>query len=452
MELSTTRFGGGPRKGLMTALLSLAVIVPTARAAPPSVQSQPLPVASSESVGFSSERLERLNEAMRAQVASGKYAGITTLVVRHGKVLNFETVGQQDLARRTPLRKDSIFRIASMTKPIIGVALMILYEEGKWNLDDPVAKFIPEFAALKVMTPDGRTVEPDHPMTMRELVTNCGGIASFPTSQGAPRNPAVTKLYGEAGIRDGALAEGVARIARIPLAFQPGSDFEYGLSQDVQGHVIERISGQRLDVFLKARIFDPLGMADTGFGVAAEKRDRLVTAYAYDSAGRLTPADLDESRRAGTQPAYLSGAGGLYSTATDYARFATMLASGGRLGSARLLAPASVKLMTRDLLPTGVKQHFKVKLDGLGYGVGVGVVLDPGRASFTSGGLGEGTYYWTGMFGSWWWNDPVNDITVVGLAQVTGAAAAHIGYTTPAPDLRAQSIPLIYGALVEPVR
>ena len=416
-----------------------------------------LETATPETVGFSSDRLEKLNAAMQAQVDGGKYAGITILVARHGKVLNFRAIGRRDLEQDAPLRKDTIFRIASMTKPITAVALMSLYDEGRWSFDDPVSKFIPQFAGLKVMTASG-LVEPDHSMTMRELLTSTGGIPSvLPPDMvhmaGAlVRNLEVTRLYAEADLNAGTVADMVEKISRLPLAYQPGSDFEYGLSHDVQGHVVERISGQGLDEFFRERIFEPLRMSDTGFGVAAGERDRLATVYGYDDEGALTRARLDNDRSQGIQPAYLSGSGGLYSTAGDYLRLASMLAGGGALDGARILSPGAVGLMTRDLLPKGVQQHFAIRLEGLGYGVGVGIVLDPGRASFNSGAFGVGAYYWTGMFGSWWWNDPVNDLTVIGLTQQDAAATAHVGLPHPAPDLRALSTALVYAALVEPKR
>ena len=408
-----------------------------------------------EEVGFSSERLKKFSKTLAALVDAGKYAGITTLVARHGKVIDFNVIGRQNLERDTPLKPDSIFRLMSMTKPITAVALMILYEEGRWALDDPVSKFLPEFANLKVMTSSG-VVAADHPMTMRELLTSTGGVSRgvpehmLPMASLVVRNFEVTKLYSGAELSSGTLADMVGKIARIPLAFQPGSDFEYGLSHDVQGHVIERISGQRLDAFFQARIFAPLGMVDTGFGVATDARHRLATLYGYDGDGALIPAPLDEGMSEALQPVYLSGGGGLYSTAPDYLRFATMLARGGELDGVRLLSPGAVGLMTRDLLPEGVKQHFAVRFQGLGYGIGVGVILDPGRANFNSGPFGVGAYYWTGFYGSWWWNDPVNDLTVIGLTQQDSAAVTHVGLPHPAPDLRALAAAMVYGALTDP--
>lgn len=342
---------------------------------------------------------------------------------------------------------------------------MILYEEGRWQMDDPVAKFIPGFDEVKVMTPAGDLVDPVHAPTMRELLSNTAGIASIsmmntggtapppnPAAVTLARNPAVAKLYDEADLRAGDLRAMGEKLVKLPLAYQPGTDFMYGISQDVHGYVVEQISGEKFDDFLQRRIFDPLGMVDTGFGVAPDERDRLTTVYGYDADGTLTPASMLASRANGEKPVFLSGSGGLYSTAEDYLRLSAMLAQGGVLDGVRILSPATIRLMTRDLLPDGVPQNFAARLSGLGYGINVGVVLDPGRASFNSGGFGVGTYYWTGLFGSWWWNDPVNDLIVIGMSQQDGAARAHVGLPSAAPDLCPLSTALIYAALVEPGR
>jgi CubicO group peptidase (beta-lactamase class C family) len=403
-----------------------------------------LTLAKPESVGFSSERLAKLRPAIQAQIDNGKYAGAVTMVARHGKIVNFDALGYRDLATKTPMRKDTIFRAASMTKPILGAAMMILYEDGKWQMDDPVSKFIPAFAHMKVMTDKG-VVDAARSPTMRELLTNTSGIA------GGMRNPPVTKMYEAMDRNNLTLAEMVDKLVQIPLSFQPGTDFEYGISQDVVAQIAERISGLPFDEFLRQRVFIPLGMKDTDFYVPAEKHTRLASSYQYDSSGTLIPAQPGTSgaMRNGDKPKYLSGAGGLYSTPEDYMRFAQMLMNGGVLDGVRLLSPATIKLMTCDLLPAGVPQNFLTKLTGLGYGVEVGVVLDPGRASSIGGPVSEGTYYWSGYFGSWWYNDPKADVTIIGFAQQDGAAFRYAGIPHPAPDLRALSVVLTYAALTE---
>ena len=440
------------RCATVLAMLTVGFGGPASAAAP--AHTAGLESADAATLGFSPQRLAKLDAAMKRQVDDGKFAGITTLVLRHGKIVDFQAVGQQDLATHAPMRKDSIYRIMSMTKPIVGVALMILYEEGRWQMDDPVSKFLPELKNLKVLNASGQLEAAQHEMTMRELLTNTSGIAgpSVPVP-GATRNPAVGKLYDAADLRGGTLADMVPRFAKLPLGFQPGTEFEYAMSQDIQGAVIERISGQTLDKFLEERILKPLGMVDTGFGVPTAKRDRLAAVYDYDGAGKLRPSPYQtKDQVVGQTPKFLSGSGGLYSTAPDYARFATMLASGGRLGGVRILSPATLKLMTSDLLPPGVKLHFIEKLDGMGYGVNLGIIEDAGRASYNAGAFGEGTYFWTGVLGSWWWNDPVNDVTVIGMVQQEFAAFAHFGVPTAAPNLRAMSASLVYGALTDPSR
>jgi len=408
-------------------------------------------VVAPESVGFSTERLRKLDAAMQAEIDTGKYAAISVMIARHGKLIKDSRYGYEDLANRSPLRADAIFRIASMTKPVTGVALMILYEDGKWQLDDPVSKFIPEFADLKVATAQGPAAL-NHPITMRELVTSTAGFAGGYDMGSA--NPEVDHAYVQANLKSGTLADMVEKLSHIPLESQPGAKFRYGYQHDIQGAVVERISGQSFDRFLQERLFLPLGMVDTGFGVAPEKRNRLVPLYAYDHEMKLVLAKEQGAFTpvAGEKPGYLSGAGGLYSTMSDYMRFAQMLASGGALAGVRMLAPSTVKLMMSDLLPEGVKLSFMHPIVGVGYGVDLGIVLDPGRASFNSGGAGQGTVFWTGAHGTWFWIDPVNDLVVLGMTQQETAGAAHMGLPSPAPDLRAISRSLIYQALTEPKR
>jgi CubicO group peptidase (beta-lactamase class C family) len=408
----------------------------------------PIKSASLAEVGFSSERLERLDKAMQAEIDAGRYAGVSVMIARHGALIKDSRYGYQTLASRELLRSDAIFRLASMTKPIIGVALMILFEEGAWQLDDPIAKFIPEFANLSVATAQA-TVPLRHPPTMRELVTSTAGFAAGRDFNSA--NPAVDKAYMEANLKSGTLNGMIAALSRIPLEAQPGTKFRYGIQHDIQGAVVERISGDTLDRFLARRLFDPLGMVDTGFGVPEDQRTRIVPLYVYDRQRTLILAAEQGAFApvAGEAPSFLSGAGGLYGTMTDYLRFVQMLAGGGALGGVRILAPSSVRLMMRDLLPEGVKVTFGQPFEGVGYGIGLGVVRDPGRASFNSGPIGEGSVFWTGAHGTWFWIDPVSDLVVLGMTQLEYAASNYIGMPHPAPDLRALSCSLIYQALID---
>jgi CubicO group peptidase (beta-lactamase class C family) len=403
-------------------------------------------------LGFSAERLQRIDGAMQAQIDSGTYAGLCLLILRHGATAKDSCYGYQSLATRAPIRRDAIYRIASMTKPVTGTALMILFEEGKWQLDDPVAKFAPEFAGLRVATATG-LAPLSHPITMRELLTSTAGFAA-----GHPVgsvNPEVDRQYAAAKLETGTLAEMAAKLAGLPLESQPGTHFRYGIQHDIQGYLVERISGQSFDRFLEERLFRPLGMVDTGFGVAPEKRDRILPLYTYDAQMKLVPSANQgtfHSPVIGEKPAFFSGAGGLYSTMADYARFVRMLANHGELDGVRILSPSTVDLMMSDMLPDGVKLGFLQTIEGVGYGADLGIVLDPARASFNSGGMGKGTVFWTGAHGTWFWIDPVYDMQVIGMVQLEGAASAHMGLPTRAPDLRAQARSLIYAALTDPKR
>ena len=404
--------------------------------------------------GFSLQRLARLSQALDALTGRGEYAGIAMLIARRGEVLYRHHAGHADIEAGRPLADDTIYRIMSMTKPVTGVALMMLHEEGLWKLDDPVARFIPQFAGLTVATQDGGREALARPMLMRDLVTSTAGLSMLAPPEiplrGLCRNVEVAELYRTLDLHGGPLDRMVDRLATAPLAYQPGTDFEYGVTHDVQGRVIEVISGQSLDAFFASRIFEPLGMADTAFELDAAQVKRLAQVYAWGPYGRVTatPPGLATATDGGRGP-YPSAGGGLYSTIPDYLKFARMLMDGGRAGDQRLLSPASVRLMTGNLLPDGVLQNFAQPLLGLGYGVGVGVVEDPARASFNGVGFGQGTYYWTGWLGSWWWNDPVNDLTVIGMTQQEGAAMAHVGLPQRGADLRALSAALVYGALMD---
>ena len=415
----------------------------------------PLPVARPSAVGFDPARLDRLDVAMQAEIDAGHYAGLSAMVARHGQLAKFGSYGYQSLETRAPLREDAIFRIASMTKPIIAVAMMTLYEEGKWQLDDPVTAYIPEFAELKVMQGDD-LVPLDRPMTMRHLMATCAGFAF-----GAPlgsTNPRVDETYAAADLFSGTNEDLVAKLATLPLEAQPGTLFRYGLQQEVQGVIIQRLSGERIDAYLRRRIFEPLRMSDTGFGVPLEQRERIPPRYALDGNLKLVLAE-DQSAfpvLAGTppgeQPEYLLSIAGLYATAQDYLRFAQMLANRGELDGARILAPSSVALMTTNLLPPGVPMRFLHPLTGVGYGMGVGIVLDPAHADFNGGPIGTGSFYWGGVHGTWFWVDPVNDVVVVGMVQQVYAGNPVTGRPYPVPDIRGISRSITYGALVEPER
>ena len=425
-------------------------------ASDPSVNAKttPLPEAEAASVGFAAERLARMDRAMQAEIDAGHYAGISVMVARHGKLVKSARYGFQSLETRAPLREDAIFRIASMTKPMVAVAMLTLYEEGKWQLDDPVTKFLPEFADLKVMNADGGLVPLDRPMLMRHVMSTSAGFAFGPLLGSV--NPKVDALYAAADLWSGTNDDLIAKLAKLPLEAQPGTHFRYGLQQEVQGAIIKRLTGQTIDVVLEQRVFAPLGLKDTGFGVAPDSRDRIAPRYELDETLKLvlaqdqSPFPTVAGTPPGVTPKFLLSIAGLYSTAQDYLRFAQMLANGGELDSARILSPSSVKLMTSNLLADGVPMRFLQSFDGVGYGMNVGVVLDPARASFNGGAVGKGTFYWGGVHGTWFWVDPVNDVVVVGMLQQVDGGNPMTGRPYPVADVRAISRSITYGALVYP--
>lgn len=411
-----------------------------------------LTVVKPESVGFSSQRLERLHAAMQQVVDQKQIAGIVTILARHGKVVDYRTYGYRDLESKTPMPKDAIFRDFSMTKPVTGVAMMILYEEGKWLPSDPIAKFIPEFAHLKVYKgtdAEGNItlVDPDHPPTMRELMSHTAGF-----TYGFFGDTPVDKLYRDRQVLGSKnLQEMIDKLASIPLLYQPGKGWTYSVSMDIQGYIIEKLSGQSLPDFDREHIFRPLGMKDAGFYVPPDKRTRFATNYqnAPGPNGELMPVVRGPGGSRSdyaAEPAMPSGGGGMVSTAEDYYRFATMLLNGGELNGARILAPASVHLMTSNHLPSSLLTgEFGIGLQqmrpGFGYGYNCAVVFDPPEANLPEG---KGTFFWDGAAGTWFWVDPTNDIVFIGMIQrLLGPAS---------PNLEYLSRPLVYQALIDPAK
>jgi CubicO group peptidase (beta-lactamase class C family) len=387
-------------------------------------------LAPSESLGFAAEGLEAYQRAMRALVDEGKLAGVTTLVARHGKVVQFDAYGVQDLETKKPVTKDTIFRIASMTKPITGVAMMMLWEQGKWSLDDRVAKHIPQFAGLRVATPDGDVAQTS-PMTMRQLMSHTAG---FDVNAG----------YARANLRESNLQGMIDKLAKLPLAAQPGTDWRYGPSVDIQGYLVEKLSGQTLDVFLRTRIFEPLGMTDTGFWVEPSKADRVTKVFTYGPDKRLIAAP-DQTNPA-VKPAYLAGGGGLLSTTDDYRRFAQMLLDGGEANGKRLLKASTVELMRTNVLAAGVTVDLygpNVNIGGVGFGLDFAIIMDPAKANTPEG---KNSFYWGGAFGTWFWIDPANDLIAVGMMQNLAGSTPTGG----SPQVRPLSRKLVYQALVDP--
>src|SRR5882724_3552497 len=420
-------------------LALIAVTLQTALAAGP----QALPTAKAENVGMSTERLTRLSEGMKSLVDQGRLAGVVTMVARRGKVIELEAIGKRDIAANLPMQKDSIFRIYSMTKPITGVAMMMLLEEGKWQLNDPVAKYIPEFADLKVYGTDanGNVVMKDqvHPVTMRELMSHTGGF-----TYGFISNTPVDKLQREADVLnvDNTLEEMIKRVAKLPLNAQPGSEFHYSISVDIQGYIVQKLSGMPFEEFLEKRIFKPLGMVDTAFYVPKEKLNRFAEFYSYDKDGKLQVVGVKDglNHDFSAKPTLPSGGGGLVSTATDYMRFCQMLLNGGQLDGVRLLSPLTVELMRTNVLAPSVP----ILAPGAGFGLDFAIYTDPVAAG---GYYGKGTYWWGGAAGTWFWIDPVNDLIVLGMIQqAAGTGAAAVGSV---PDVRGLSHALTYQAILK---
>jgi CubicO group peptidase (beta-lactamase class C family) len=377
-----------------------------------------------ESVGFSSERLERLHALIQGEIDTKKLAGAVTILARHGKVVEYRTYGVRDLATTAPMTRDTIFRDYSMTKPVTGVAMMILYEEGKWQPSDPIAKYVPEFAHLKVfkgMDSDGKMilVDPDHAPTMRELMTHTAGFG-----YGMGKGP-VDAMYHEQKVMQSAnLQEMIDKLAKIPLYYQPGKGWLYSSSMDVQGYIVEKLSGQSLPDFMREHIYAPLGMRDAGFYVPQDKRPRFATLYNANAQGELVAGEPGDYA---TQPTMASGGGGMVSTAEDYYRFAQMLANGGELDGKRVLAPSTVKLMTTEHMPDSLLTgEFGIGMSvirpGFAWGYDCAVIFDPGAANLSDG---KGTFFWDGAAGTWFFVDPTNDIVFVAMIQRRGGSDNH---------------------------
>src|SRR5277367_4669884 len=347
-----------------------------------------LPTASADSEGMSAERLARLSAGMKELVDGGRLAGAVTMVSRHCKVVEYDAVGKRDIAANAPMQKDSIFRIYSMSKPITGVAMMILFEEGKWQLNDPVAKYIPEFAKLKVYGTEANgnvaMKDQNHPVTMRELMSHSGGF-----TYGFFSNTAVDKLQLEADLLNpnNTLDEFIKRVAKLPLNSQPGTEWHYSISVDIQGYIVQKLSGMPFEEFLEKRIFKPLGMVDTGFYVPSEKLKRLAEFYDYDKDGHFEIVHGGINHDFSAKPALASGGGGLVSTAADYMRFCQMLLNGGQLDGVRLLSPLTVELMRTNVLAPTVP----ILAPGAGFGLDFAIYTDPVAAG---GYYGKGSYWW----------------------------------------------------------
>ncbi len=378
-----------------------------------------VPRARPEDVGMSAERLARVHAAMQRYVDRGEVAGVVTLVARRGRVVHLDAVGYRDAEARAAMTDDAVFRIASMTKPVTSVALMMLFEEGHFLLSDPVNKWLPEFADMKVVqpAPPGERVETPfttvpvrRPITVKHLLTHTAGLPNAYRGWTQPQ-------YLKAAARqkpDETMADVVGRLAKLPLNFQPGDAWEYGPATDVAGRLVEVLSGQTLDEYFRKRIFEPLGMRDTHFYLPADKVGRLAALYRPGPGKKieLAEAPTADSRWVKGPHVYFSGAGGLVSTAPDYFRFQQMMLNGGELDGVRLLGRKTVELMTAN--HTG---ELPIWLTGPGYGFGLGysVVRDIGATGLPAS---AGTYGWGGAFCTYFWVDPAEEMVGIVMAQV----------------------------------
>lgn len=365
-----------------------------------------------EKVGLSSDRLNQIKPLMQRYIDENKLPGMITMVARHGKLVSFEQFGLMDTGK--PMQNDAIFRIASMTKPIISAAVMTLIDEGYFQLEDPAANYIPEFRNLKVFVSEDKnginTVDPIKPMTIRDLLMHTSGLAN-----GGEDTP-VDSIYRAANLSDGSLKEMIQKLSGIPLLYQPGTRWNYSRSTDVLGYLIEVVSGKPLDVFLKERIFIPLKMKDTDFYVDKEKINRVSAVYSPgDSVGIQVIMKVDSSI---TLPVkFLSGNGGLVSTAADYMIFSQMLLNKGEYNGVRLLKSKTVDLMTSNLITDEIMpedEFLGSLLSGMGFGLGFAVLNDMNQPNITGS---KGSYWWAGSANTYFYIDPKEELILVFMTQ-----------------------------------
>jgi len=403
------------RKTALLAGITLALLTGPAGA------QAPLPSARPEQVGLSTERLGQLGQVLRQEIAKGKIPGAVALVARKGRIAYHEAFGARDPATRAPMTRDAIFRIYSMTKPVTSVAIMMLQEEGRLVLNDPVSKFLPQLTKLQVAVekkdasgqPTLELMPAQREITIHDLLRHTSGF----TYGGRTTNLTVKEAYAREGVdaRDLTNAELVDRLAKVPLAHQPGTAWEYSRSVDVLGRVVEVISGKSLGGFFADRIFRPLGMKDSGFSVPQAQQGRLAQAFPIDPATGDKIALIDVT----TPPRYESGGGGAVSTTDDYVRFAQALLNGGRLDRARLLSRTTVAFMASDHLgPISAT----IRRPGYTFGLGFQVRKDVGLDG-QSGSIGE--YGWAGAGGTYFWVDPKEQVVAILMTQAPGPSRVY---------------------------
>jgi CubicO group peptidase (beta-lactamase class C family) len=430
----------------MMRALSCAVALFVAVAAASAARAGELSTASPEELGFSAARLEYLDDFYADKVQRGELAGIVTLIARHGKIAHFSALGSADAEQHKPIQSNTIFRLYSMTKPITSTALMMLYEEGRFQMGDPLSKYLPEFAHLRVLRkPEGDikdTVPVQHEPTIQDVLRHTAGFTHALDATALDAEYTKANLFGV----DVSLSEMMGRLSKLPLMCQPGTKWVYSVSPDVQARLVEVLSGMPFDRFLEERLFKPLGMKDAGFWVPPEKAQRLATVH-WLKDGKLAPVDEAHGSPGDTwlsEPWTVNsytvnhkrkgGSYGLVATAEDYFRFAQMLLNGGELDGVRILGPQTVQYMARDHLGS------IGKLPGMGFGLGFAVMEDPAAAGHMSS---IGTYSWAGYAATYFWIDPQEDMVVVAMTQ-------HVDVNVPAAGaIRSQLPTLVYSALME---
>lgn len=412
---------------------------------------------SAGNAGMSKDRLQRIEDHLaRNYVGPGRFSGTHTLVYRRGQIVHSGLQGLADVERNVAVKDDTIYRIYSMTKPITSVAFMMLVEEGRVALDEPVAKYIPEWRNLGVyvggmpmlgpvpdVAPKFLTTPTARPMQIVDLLRHTSGLTYGFQNRTAVDAAYRTMKVGEIGL-DGTLDDMIASLAAIPLEFSPGEAWNYSVATDVLGYLVGRISGMPFEQFLKQRIFDPLGMTDTGFHVPPEKAHRLAACYVVDGKGGKTLQDDPETSPFLKAPSFVSGGGGLVSTTADYLKFCRMLLGRGALGEARLLSPKTLALMTANHLP-GNKTlpelsrslFSEATYDGVGFGLGFAVTMEPSR-TMIPGSRGE--FWWGGAATTSFWIDPAEDMAVVFMTQCLPSAAYPV---------RRELRTLVYSAMTE---
>jgi CubicO group peptidase (beta-lactamase class C family) len=353
-----------------------------------------VPMAKPESVGMSTDRLQRVHKFMQEYIDTNQIAGSVTLIARKGKVVYYDAQGWRYKEENAPMPKDAIFSLMSMTKPIVSTALMMLWEDGKFMLDDPISKWLPSYAKMTVTDVSG-SVPAVRPVTVRNILTHTSGLSLEP----GPRPPT--------------LLEEIEKSSRRPLAFQPGERWQYGASTDFVAALVERISGMTIDEFVRQRIFEPLGIRDTYYNIPKEKVDRVAAVYRPDQDGKIVLSRKPEYHE---PTAYFPGVAGLNGTAADYFRFSQMILNGGEYDGHRLLGRMTVDMMITNQIGGGPNKKVYIRGDGYGFGLGFAVLTDPSKAPDA---LSMGTFTWGGADGTLFWIDPVEQLIGIMMIQIS---------------------------------